>query len=55
MDSQLDNLMMQHSDLERKKEVFLDHLRQKYSHHAAIIMGHQDRMREQVRVKALKL
>lgn len=54
LDSQLDSLMMQHSDVERKKEVFLDHLRQKYSHHAAIIMGHQDRMREQVRVKALK-
>uniref|UniRef100_A0A668A9Z3 Actin interacting protein 3-like C-terminal domain-containing protein n=1 Tax=Myripristis murdjan TaxID=586833 RepID=A0A668A9Z3_9TELE len=40
---------MQHSDVERKKEVFLDHLRQKYPHHAAVIMGHQERMREQVR------
>ncbi|XP_049930722.1 sickle tail protein homolog isoform X1 [Epinephelus moara] len=48
-DSQLDSLMMQHSDVERKKEVFLDHLRQKYPHHAAIIMGHQERMREQAR------
>ncbi|XP_051267032.1 sickle tail protein homolog isoform X3 [Dicentrarchus labrax] len=47
-DSQLDSLMMQHTDVERKKEVFLDHLRQKYPHHAAIIMGHQDRMRKQV-------
>ncbi|XP_068456196.1 sickle tail protein-like [Clinocottus analis] len=46
--SQLDSLTMQHS-VERKKEVFLDHLRQKYPHHAAIILGHQDRMREQVR------
>ncbi|KAI3375392.1 hypothetical protein L3Q82_021878, partial [Scortum barcoo] len=49
LDSQLDNLMMQQSDVERKKEVFLDHLRQKYSHHAAFIMGHQDRMREQLK------
>ncbi|XP_042354275.1 sickle tail protein-like [Plectropomus leopardus] len=48
-DSQLDSLMMQHSEVERKKEVFLDHLRQKYPHHAAIIMGHQERMREQAR------
>lgn len=48
-DSQLDSLMTQHSDVVRKKEVFLDNLRQKYPHHAAIIMGHQDRMREQVR------
>ncbi|XP_029309286.1 sickle tail protein homolog [Cottoperca gobio] len=48
-DSQLHGLIMQHSDMERKKEVFLDHLRQKYPHHAAIIMGHQDRMREQAR------
>ncbi|XP_022616746.1 sickle tail protein-like [Seriola dumerili] len=48
-DSQLDSLMMQHSEVERKKEVFLDHLRQKYPHHAAIIMGHQDHMMEQVR------
>ncbi|XP_035526819.1 sickle tail protein homolog [Morone saxatilis] len=46
-DSQLDSLMMQHTDVERK-EVFLDHLRQKYPHHAAIIMGHQDRMKKQV-------
>lgn len=38
-DSQLDSFMMQHSDVERRKEVFLDHLRQKYPHHAAIIMG----------------
>lgn len=49
-DGQPDSPMMQHS-VERKKEVFLDHLRQKYPHHAAIILGHQDRMREQVRLK----
>lgn len=42
---------MQHSVVEKKKEVFLDQLRQKYPHHAAIIMGHQERMREQVRFK----
>lgn len=50
-DSELDSLIMQHSEVERKKEVFLDHLRQKYPHHAAIIMGHQERMRDQVRFK----
>ncbi|KAM9323056.1 uncharacterized protein KZ484_021142 [Pholidichthys leucotaenia] len=48
-DEQLESLMMQHYHVERKKEVFLDHLRWKYPHHAAIIMGHQERIREQVR------
>ncbi|XP_018551476.2 uncharacterized protein LOC108896729 [Lates calcarifer] len=48
-ESQLDNLVMQHLELERKKEVFLDHLRQKYPHHTAIIMRNQD----QVRFKAV--
>ncbi|XP_046882745.1 sickle tail protein isoform X1 [Hypomesus transpacificus] len=40
---------MKQADVERRKEVFLDHLRQKYPHHAAVIMGHHERMREQVR------
>ncbi|KAM7401433.1 hypothetical protein PAMA_005572 [Pampus argenteus] len=48
-DSELESLIMQQSEVERKKEVFLDHLRLKYPHHAAIIMGHQELMREQVR------
>ncbi|XP_013869298.1 sickle tail protein homolog [Austrofundulus limnaeus] len=39
----------QHSDMERKREVFLEHLKQKYPNHAAIIMGHSDSMRDQVR------
>ena len=47
-DCELDELMMQHSEMERKKEVFLDHLKHKYPHHAAIIMGHQERVRQQV-------
>ncbi|KAJ4936584.1 hypothetical protein JOQ06_001173, partial [Pogonophryne albipinna] len=46
-DSQLVSLEAQHSEVERKKDVFLDHLRQKYPHHAAIIMGHQGRKGEQ--------
>lgn len=50
---ELDSLIMQHSEVERKKEVFLDHLRQKYPHHAAIIMGQQERIREQVRSQAV--
>lgn len=49
-DSLLDS---QHLEVERKKEVFLDHLRQKYPHHAAIIMGHHDHMMEQVRSEAV--
>nr|XP_057923122.1 sickle tail protein isoform X2 [Doryrhamphus excisus] len=48
-ESELENLLMQHSEVERKKEVFLDHLRQKYPHHADIIIGHQERMKEQLR------
>ncbi|KAI9537890.1 hypothetical protein NQZ68_020872 [Dissostichus eleginoides] len=46
-DGQLVSLEAQHSEVERKKDVFLDHLRQKYPHHAAIIMGHQGRKGEQ--------
>ncbi|XP_034558653.1 sickle tail protein-like [Notolabrus celidotus] len=35
------DIPMKMKDVEKKKEVFLDVLRQKYPHHAAIIMGHQ--------------
>ncbi|XP_054624283.1 sickle tail protein-like [Dunckerocampus dactyliophorus] len=48
-ESELANLLMQHSEVERKKGVFLDHLRQKYPHHADIIIGHQEHMKEQLR------
>ncbi|XP_031666029.1 sickle tail protein homolog isoform X7 [Oncorhynchus kisutch] len=44
-----DPLTMQHADVERKKEVFLEHLKQRYPHHAAVIMGHQDRLRDHAR------
>nr|XP_046177071.1 sickle tail protein homolog isoform X2 [Oncorhynchus gorbuscha] len=44
-----DPLTMQHADVERKKEVFLEHLKQRYPHHAAVIMGHQDHLRDHVR------
>ncbi|XP_052332895.1 sickle tail protein isoform X7 [Oncorhynchus keta] len=44
-----DPLTMQHADVERKKEVFLEHLKQRYPHHAAVIMGQQDRLRDHVR------
>uniref|UniRef100_A0A4W5LXX3 KIAA1217 n=1 Tax=Hucho hucho TaxID=62062 RepID=A0A4W5LXX3_9TELE len=40
---------MQHADIERKKELFLEHLKQRYPHHAAVIMGHQDRLRDYAR------
>ncbi|XP_031652114.1 sickle tail protein-like isoform X8 [Oncorhynchus kisutch] len=41
-------LAMQPSDMDKKREAFLEHLKQKYPHHASAIMGHQERLREQV-------
>ncbi|XP_040208452.1 sickle tail protein homolog isoform X3 [Rana temporaria] len=40
-------LGMQTSDMDRKREAFLEHLKYKYPHHATAIMGHQERLREQ--------
>ncbi|KAM9712814.1 sickle tail protein homolog isoform 5-T5 [Menidia menidia] len=40
-------LAMQPSDKDKKREAFLEHLKQKYPHHASAIMGHQERLREQ--------
>ncbi|XP_066574406.1 sickle tail protein homolog isoform X4 [Amia ocellicauda] len=42
-------LGMQPSDMDKKREAFLEHLKQKYPHHASAIMGHQERLREQSR------
>ncbi|MCJ8728335.1 hypothetical protein PDJAM_G00003210 [Pangasius djambal] len=42
-------LAMQPSDMDKKREAFLEHLKQKYPHHASVIMGHQERLREQNR------
>lgn len=39
---------MQPPDIDKKREAFLEHLKQKYPHHASAIMGHQERLREQV-------
>ncbi|XP_048866579.1 sickle tail protein homolog isoform X3 [Brienomyrus brachyistius] len=36
--------------MERKREAFLEHLKQKYPHHASTIMGHQDRLQDQNRI-----
>ncbi|XP_028825277.1 sickle tail protein homolog isoform X1 [Denticeps clupeoides] len=44
-----DVLTMQPHNVDRKREAFLEHLKQKYPHHASAIMGHQERLREQVR------
>lgn len=41
-------LGMQPSEMDRKREAFLEHLKQKYPHHATAIMGHQERLRDQV-------
>ncbi|XP_061441836.1 sickle tail protein homolog isoform X3 [Rhineura floridana] len=38
---------MQASDMDKKREAFLEHLKQKYPHHATAIMGHQERLRDQ--------
>ncbi|XP_078385529.1 SRC kinase signaling inhibitor 1 isoform X3 [Cetorhinus maximus] len=38
---------MQKSDMERKREAFLDHLKHKYPQHATAIRGQQERLREQ--------
>uniref|UniRef100_A0A8C8EPU0 Sickle tail protein homolog n=1 Tax=Oncorhynchus tshawytscha TaxID=74940 RepID=A0A8C8EPU0_ONCTS len=43
---------MQPSDMDKKREAFLEHLKQKYPHHASAIMGHQERLREQSRSPA---
>ncbi|MGH0125171.1 UNVERIFIED_CONTAM: hypothetical protein FKN15_027564 [Acipenser sinensis] len=45
-------LGMQTSDMDRKREAFLEHLKQKYPHHASAISGHQERLREQNHVKS---
>nr|XP_020657277.1 sickle tail protein homolog isoform X2 [Pogona vitticeps] len=42
-------LAMQTSDMDKKREAFLEHLKQKYPHHATAIMGHQERLRDQTR------
>ncbi|XP_029001935.1 sickle tail protein homolog isoform X2 [Betta splendens] len=42
-----DILAMQPPDMDKKREAFLEHLKQKYPHHASAIMGHQERLREQ--------
>ncbi|XP_017261996.1 sickle tail protein homolog isoform X20 [Kryptolebias marmoratus] len=42
-------LAMQPPDMDKKREAFLEHLKQKYPHHATAIMGHQERLRDQSR------
>ncbi|KAM6421836.1 sickle tail protein homolog [Rhynochetos jubatus] len=42
-------LGMQTTEMDRKREAFLEHLKQKYPHHATAIMGHQERLRDQTR------
>lgn len=44
-----DSMTMQPHHMDRKREAFLEHLKQKYPHHASTIMGHQERIRDQVR------
>uniref|UniRef100_A0A672QJ34 KIAA1217 n=1 Tax=Sinocyclocheilus grahami TaxID=75366 RepID=A0A672QJ34_SINGR len=44
-----DVIVMQSYNMDHKKEAFLEHLKQKYPHHASVIMGHQERLRDQIR------
>ncbi|XP_030629403.1 sickle tail protein homolog [Chanos chanos] len=44
-----DVLTMQTHSMDHKREAFLEHLKQKYPHHASAIMGHQERLRDQIR------
>ncbi|XP_067309758.1 sickle tail protein homolog isoform X3 [Pseudorasbora parva] len=44
-----DVIIMQSYNMDQKKEAFLEHLKQKYPHHASVIMGHQERIRDQIR------
>lgn len=44
-------LSMQPSDMDKKRETFLEHLKQKYPHHASVIISHQERLREQVSIQ----
>lgn len=41
-------LAMQTQNTERRKEAFLELLKQKYPHHASAIAGHQERLRDHV-------
>ncbi|XP_063075129.1 sickle tail protein homolog isoform X3 [Engraulis encrasicolus] len=43
-------MSMQPHNMDRKREAFLEHLKLKYPHHAATIMGHQERLRDQIRL-----
>ncbi|XP_059357785.1 sickle tail protein homolog isoform X4 [Carassius carassius] len=44
-----DVIIMQSYNMDQKKEAFLEHLKQKYPHHASVIMGHQERLQDQIR------
>lgn len=39
---------LQKADADRKRDAFMDHLKNKYPQHALALRGQQDRMREQV-------
>lgn len=40
---------LQKSEMERKRDAFMDHLKNKYPQHALALRGQQERMRDQVR------
>lgn len=44
---------LQKSEMERKRDAFMDHLKNKYPQHALALRGQQERMRDQVRGRLL--
>lgn len=40
---------LQKSEMERKRDAFMDHLKNKYPQHALALRGQQERLRDQVR------
>ncbi|XP_058274697.1 sickle tail protein homolog isoform X2 [Hemibagrus wyckioides] len=46
-------LAMQTQNAERRREAFLELLKQKYPHHASAIAGHQERLRDHIRTHSV--
>lgn len=44
-DKQQNSQIIQKSDLKKEKDVFLEHLQQRYPHHAAVIMAHRESLK----------
>lgn len=47
-------LAMQPSDMDKKREAFLEYLKQKYPLSASVIIGHQERLQQQVSARTCR-